>query len=146
LAVRQDLLVGLYGGVFTGTGFHSLTFDLFADGIDEIHRVFTTAAAAKTFFTNDAIDVGSLASGPLSGNTLTLQASFSLTVSSAGSGFYGGLLIGDPPAGEGGAGAPRFAQAMAAFGSHGAAAQSTPAWATALPSPILAMSRAHAYA
>ncbi|MEO8927789.1 MAG: hypothetical protein ABI306_11575, partial [Caulobacteraceae bacterium] len=121
LASRQDLVVGLYSGAFTGSGVTGVTFDLVADGIDVIHQTFTTAAAAKAFFTNNAIDVGSLVAGqPLGGNTLTLQATLSITSTSAGSAFYGGLIIGDPPRTAVATNAHHgLIQAMAALGAEG---------------------------
>jgi hypothetical protein len=101
LASRHDLIVGLYKGAAVGSGISSVAFDLYADGVDVIHKTGLTAAQAVTLFTNDAIDVGSLASGALSGNTLTLHAVLTVVSTGASSGFYGGLLIGDPPAADG---------------------------------------------
>jgi hypothetical protein len=116
LAKRRDLVIGLDNGTVAGSGFTSLTFDLFADGNDVIHQTFTSAAAAQSYFTDHAIDVGSLASGALSGNTLSLQATMSVTTGSAGSGFYGGLIIGDPPAAVATPDPHRFIQAMGSLG------------------------------
>ena len=117
LPKRHDLLIGLDNGTVAGSGFTSLTFDLFADGNDVIHKTFTSAAAARSYFSNHAIDVGSLASGALSGNALTLQATMSMTTASAGSGFYGGMIIGDPPAAPPAPDLHRFIQATAGFGA-----------------------------
>jgi hypothetical protein len=97
-----------------GTGFASMTFDLFADNVDVIHETFTSAAAAVAFFTDDAIDVGSLASGSLSGSNLTLQAVMSITTTKAGQGFSGNLIIGDPPGAAKPAG---LVQAISGFGA-----------------------------
>ncbi len=99
LAVRQDLMVGFYHPTATGAGFTSLAFDIYADGVDVLHEVFSTVAAATSFFTNRAIDLGSLASGALSGDTLTLSAVMSITSSSVGAGFSAGMIFADPPAG-----------------------------------------------
>ena len=97
LSVRHDLLVGLYNGTSTGSGFSSMSFDIYADGTDITHQTFTTLSAAKAYFTNHAIDLGSLSSGGLSGATLTLRAVMSVSENSAGSSFQGGLIFGDPP-------------------------------------------------
>ena len=121
LSLRRDLVVGFYKGTTVGAGFTSMTFDLYADGVDVIHQTFSTAAAAKTYFTNNAIDLGSLATGALSGNTLTLRATMSITTNVAGSGFYGGLIIGDPPAS---ASVRSFTQAMAGMGGQASAVAS----------------------
>ena len=120
-----------------GAGVTGVTFDLYADGNDVIHRTFTSAAAAKSFFTNNAIDVGSLASGTLSGNTLTLRAVISVTTTSAGSGFYGDLIIGDPPgsaAAQSAAPRQRFIAAMASLGATaGETLHPGDAWAVHAP-------------
>ena len=97
LAIRGDLILGLFDPTIEGTGFSSLTFTLTADGSIVENQTFTTVAAAEAFFTNDAIDLGSLASGPLSGNTLTLQATLAVSFTTAGQGVYFGLITGDPP-------------------------------------------------
>ena len=63
LATKGHLIVGLStDGV--GAGVTGVTFDLFEDGKDVIHKAFTTAAAATAYFTNDAIDLGALAGRP----------------------------------------------------------------------------------
>jgi hypothetical protein len=87
-----DLMVGLYNASVIGDGFTSLTFDISAQGHDLMHDVFTTAAAATAFFTDNAIDLGSLA-------TDLPNVSVSLTVVSdvAGGGFAGEMIFGDPP-------------------------------------------------
>jgi hypothetical protein len=117
LAVRKDLELGLFSGASFGTGFQSLTFTVVGDGATLLTKTFTSAAAAKAFFTNDAIDLGSLASGPLSGNTLSLSIQMSLTTTSAGQGFDAGFLIGDPPPASGGS-VSLMASAMANFGGN----------------------------
>jgi hypothetical protein len=137
LAVRGDLLVGFYNGTAVGSGVTNVTFDLYADGIQEVHQVFATAAQAATWFTNHAIDLGSLASGqPLGANSLTLQVVLSVTSTTAGGGFYGDLILGDPPKV---APTPRqFAEAIAGFASGGGSpmAQSGTVWSA--PAMLLA--------
>jgi hypothetical protein len=59
---------------------------------------FTSLSAAASYFTDGAIDLGSLASGPLSNNILSVEAMLTVTTTSANSGFYGNLIVGDPPA------------------------------------------------
>ena len=60
LGSGKDLVVGLYDGAFTGSGFTSITFDLVVNGVDVVHDVFTSVAAARTFFTDHAMDLGPL--------------------------------------------------------------------------------------
>jgi len=145
LTVRQDLVAGFYKGTVVGSGVTGLTFDLYADGVDVIHQAFTTATAAQTYFTNNAVDLGSLASGTLSGNTLTLKAVMSVTTTTtAGSGFYGGLIIGDPPARS----APpsptdQFVQAMAGLSSGSAGSAFVEIQHHALSPPILSYGRSN---
>ena len=68
------------------------------------------------------MDLGALPSG----NTLTLHAVLTVTSTSSGSGFYGDVILGDPPAAPHTAapqtaGTGKFVAAMAAFGGHGGA-------------------------
>lgn len=121
LGSRQDLEVGLYGGAGSGAGVTKIQFDLVADGIDVLSKTFSSAAAAQAFFTNDAIDLGSLASGAaLGADSLTLSATLSVTSSSARSGFYGGILLGETsPAPEATIRPVLLTQAMAQFSARG---------------------------
>ena len=79
--------------------------------------------------------LGSLASGALSGNTLTLQASFSLTTKAPGQGFFADVILGDPPTTAATSASPQqFAHAMAGLGADiGAAVFLTPAQLTMNP-------------
>ena len=135
LATPEDLVAGFYSGKATGAGFSGMTFDLYADGVDVVHETFSSAKAATTFFTNNAIDLGSLASGPLSGSTLNLRATMSITASAAGSGFSGSIIVGDPPTASG-ASAQGFVQAMAGM-IGGASAVASSASAAASPAKIM---------
>ena len=122
LASRQDLVVGFYNATALGSGFIGLTFTLSGDGQTLISKTFTTLAKAEAFFTDHARDLGSLATGALSSNTLTLQVSFTLTTANPGDGFYAQMIVGDPPAtAHANAGDRQFIQAMAglAGGSAG---------------------------
>ena len=97
LASRQDLVVGFYGGAVTGAGVTGVAVDLYADGLHVLHKTFTTAALAQTWFTNNAVDLGSLASGQkLGADDLTLRAVMTVTTDAGGSGFSGDIIVGDP--------------------------------------------------
>jgi len=64
------------------------------------------------------MDLGALGSGQLTGNSLSLQATMSITTAAGNSGFYGNLIIGDPPSAGAHLGAQhRFTQAMARLGA-----------------------------
>jgi hypothetical protein len=118
LASRRDLVVGFYGGSTLGSGVTGVTFDLYADGNDVLSKTFATASDAQSWFTDKAVDLGSLASGqPLGANTLTLRAVVTVTTDSAGSGFSGDIILGDPkPQAVSAPSAGQFIQATAAFG------------------------------
>jgi hypothetical protein len=143
LASRGNLTVGFYNGAAVGGSVTGVTFDLYADGVDVVHESFASGAAAQTYFTDNAVDLGSLATGPLSGNTLTLKELLTVTSTAAGSGFYGQALVGDaPPANAMSNGAHHnLIQAMAAFGAR-APAMSSPI-RQAGPSAHLMLSAPH---
>ncbi|MHB8528643.1 MAG: hypothetical protein ACYC8V_03915, partial [Caulobacteraceae bacterium] len=143
LASRQDLVAGFYNATAVGPGFVTLTFDLSADGNSVVHKTFTTVAAAQTFFTDHAKDLGALSTGALSGNILTLQASFSLTTATANSGFYAQLIIGDPPNASHAAPTHRFAEAMAGLGGKAGGSLLANAPARQLAQPRLLSSGSH---
>jgi hypothetical protein len=133
LSTRGELVVGLFDGKVVGTGVESVTFTLVADGDTVINQTFSSAAQALAYFSNDGIgSLGSLASGgTLGANTLTLKATLTVTTLGAGSGFYGGLIIGDPPASKPAltmpaASAGGFAQAMAGLGANSGAGHALP--------------------
>jgi hypothetical protein len=122
----QDLLIGFYSGTSAGAGFTSMTLDVKINGVDH-NKNFTTVAGANAFFNNSgkgsAVDYGQL-----SGSSLTLDISLSIT-ESAGGGYDFGMLIGDPPpssrpsasgAAWGGADAAAHLNMVAAMSSFGA--------------------------
>ena len=79
--------------VSAGSGFSNLNLTVVADGNTLINQNFNQAQAVAEF-TNDAIDLGSLSTGILTGNTLNLTITETLTTTSAGTNFYGGFLVG----------------------------------------------------
>jgi hypothetical protein len=94
----HDLLIGFYSGTALGNiasdPSFSMTLDVNVNGTDHT-STFTTVAGANAFFQNQAVDYGAL-----SGSTLQLHVSLSITESSAagaGGGYDFGMLIGDPP-------------------------------------------------
>jgi hypothetical protein len=99
LANKEDLAVGFYGGESLGAGVTQVTFNLYVNGSDVDSQTFSTAAAAKAYFTNNAINLGSLAGE----SSLSVEAQLAVTSTAAGSGFYGEVIIGDPPPSSAGA-------------------------------------------
>jgi hypothetical protein len=107
-----------------GTGVTKITFDLYVNGVDKDSQSWTgtgATAAATAYFTDNAVDLGSLASGSAlvgTSSTLTLKTVMTVTSTTANSGFYGAVIIGDPPAAKPKAKAPSvplFANAAAGF-------------------------------
>ncbi len=96
------LIAGLVGedtGVALGTGFTSLTFTATVNGtVVGGPHVFTTAAAAQTFFTNDALNLG----GFKAGANLVVALNLTLVTSVTGEGFGASILLGT----SGGSGPP----------------------------------------
>ena len=86
----HDLLIGFYNGSATGAGFSSMTLDVKVNGTDHITN-FANVTDGNNFFQNHAVDYGAL-----SGTSLQLDISLSITESAAG-GYDFGMLIGDPP-------------------------------------------------
>jgi hypothetical protein len=91
MASLHDLIIGFYSGTSARAGFTSMSLDVEINGTDHMTN-FASVAAANTFFQNHAVDYGAL-----SGTSLTLDISLSITESAAG-GYDFGMLIGDPPA------------------------------------------------
>jgi hypothetical protein len=89
----HDLIIGFYSGTAAGAGFiaNGMTLDVKINGVDH-NTTFLNVAAADAFFKNNAHDYGAL-----SGSSLQLDISLSITESAAG-GYDFGMLIGDPPA------------------------------------------------
>jgi hypothetical protein len=89
------LVMGLYGGTLEGSGVTSVSLTVTENGASVAALSFTndTAAQARAAFTNMGFDLGVL-SGT---GTVALSVQLSVTSDSAGSGFYGGLIVGDPP-------------------------------------------------
>jgi hypothetical protein len=89
------LIVGLFDGTLVGS-VSSVSLAVTVDGVAQTGISFTgdTAAQATLAFDDMAFDLG-----PLAGTgTLDVQLALSVTTDAAGSGFYGGFIIGDPPA------------------------------------------------
>jgi hypothetical protein len=98
LTSRQDLLVGLYGGTLVGAGVTGVMLTISANNSTLLTKSFASGAAALAYFTNDAVDLGSLNGTLFSNNVANITVSLAVTSLGAGSGFYGNILIGDPPA------------------------------------------------
>jgi hypothetical protein len=78
-----------------------VNLDISANGATVLDQSFATGAAAARYFTNNAVNLGSLADTLYSDNDgiANIDETLTFTTTSAGSGFYGNLLIGDPPSG-----------------------------------------------
>jgi hypothetical protein len=107
----HDLLIGFFSGTAAGTGFTSMSLDVKINGTDHISN-FATVTQANAFFNNNAVDYGAL-----SGTSLQLDISLSITESMGGYDF--GMLIGDPPSAGDAAAHHNMVAAMASFGAGG---------------------------
>jgi hypothetical protein len=89
------LVVGLYGGTLEGVGVTDVSLSVTENGAAVAALSFTddSPAMALAAFTNMGFNLG-LLSGT---GTVSLGFVLSVTSSSAGSGFYGGVIVGDPP-------------------------------------------------
>eukprot|EP01037_Dinobryon_pediforme_P007783 gene7783-7849_t len=97
LASRQHLLVGFYGGTAVGSGVTGVVLTIKANGSTLLSKSFASGAAAQTYFTNQAVDLGSLGAASYPTGIANLSISLAVTGSTVGSGFYTNMLIGDPP-------------------------------------------------
>jgi hypothetical protein len=113
----HDLIIGFYSGTSAGAGFTSMTLDVKINGVDSVHNpaTFTTVGHANSFFQNNAVDFDAL-----SGTSLQLDMSLSITESSAG-GYDFGMLIGDPPPAQQSNALALLGHAAASFGGGGGA-------------------------
>jgi len=67
-------VLGLFNGTAEGSGFTNMTFTVKANNVTTLlTQTFTSASDAVAYFTNHAIDLGSLSSGALNHNTLNLS-------------------------------------------------------------------------
>jgi|GEM_PF-6282123 len=92
---------GFYGGTLVGTGVTGVVLTVIANGQTLLSKSLASSALAKTYFTNDAVDLGSLAASLYGAGVANLSISLAVTSTSVGSGFYGNVLIGDPPKASG---------------------------------------------
>jgi hypothetical protein len=84
------LVLGLLDDQALATGFTSLAFTVTVAGVTDITETFTTLAAAQSYFSDDALDLGTFASK----NGLTVGVGFDLTTSAAGVGFGEDFVLG----------------------------------------------------
>ena len=79
-ALSGNLIAGLINDQSFGSGFDSLDFNVVENGTKIFDQNFTSLSAAQTFFTNDALDLGTLPIGP----NQVIDFNFSLTTSASG--------------------------------------------------------------
>ena len=136
-----DLIIGFFnGGALAAGASGPISFVLKAGSTVLISKTFTTAAEANAFFDDTSMNLGAIGSGPLSGTTLALTASLSVSVNAAGQGYFAQFIIGDPPASAHAASAIHFTHAMTALGAPLASAMVAEPDAPPF-TPLLAMGR-----
>ena len=84
------LILGLLDTQTSGSGFSSLVFTVTVGGVTKVSQSFSTVAAANTYFSNDAIDLGAVPTTP----ALQVVVKFDLTTSTAGSGYGEDFILG----------------------------------------------------
>jgi hypothetical protein len=97
LARLQHLMVGLLDPVFTGT-FQTFQFLVTENGATVLDMTFTDPRSAKAFFSDDTIDLGSLAGQT---GSIDLGFGFDFTAQHVGDSFSSELLFGNTTAGSG---------------------------------------------
>ena len=114
MATLGDLILGFYGGGSVGSGVTSVVLTVDGNGTQLYSKTFT-AQQALAFFTNNVLDLGSLASAPFGGGVATISVSLTVTTTTAGSSFHVNVLIGDPPSA---ASAPAVQAVGSPFGDY----------------------------
>lgn len=95
VANPKDLIVGFYNGTTIGSGATALSINISANGTTLFSKSLT-AATAKTFFTDDPLDLGSII-GLEANGLVNLKITLSETLANANSSFFSNFIIGDPP-------------------------------------------------
>ena len=83
--------MGLIGAQSFGSGFTSLNFNVVENGVTIVPtQTFTTLAAANSYFTNHALNLGAFTSGP----GQVLDFNFDVATNAPNSGFGAEFLLG----------------------------------------------------
>jgi hypothetical protein len=85
-----SLIAGFTGFTSEGSGFSTMTLTITVGGTQVVAQTFTTLAAADAYFSNDAINLGTVPNS----SSLTVVFSLSMTETTAGSGFGEQFLLG----------------------------------------------------
>ncbi|NNM87774.1 MAG: PEP-CTERM sorting domain-containing protein [Phycisphaerae bacterium] len=95
----QDLIVGLVGSTYTGSG--TLIFQIInvGTGTTLLDQGFGNLGAAATYFTDTPLDFGPLNS-QMGSNGLSLKFTLDMFASTAGASFSGNLIFGNSTAGS----------------------------------------------
>jgi hypothetical protein len=91
--MAQDLVLGLYGGQAIGSGVTGVSLDVKANGVDLLSGSFSSGSAAAAYFSDNPVDVGSLSGPTYASGSLNLSVTMQVTSDTAGSGFYGGIIV-----------------------------------------------------
>lgn len=83
----SEFLLDLHQATVFGRGVTGVTFDV-TDIATPIHKVFTDAASAAGYFTDDLLDLGSFDAVTGDSSTLFVQMSLAVTTDDASSGFF----------------------------------------------------------
>ena len=148
LPASGNLEIGFFDPTVLGSGFKSLTLTISGNNgsadVTLFTQTFTTVASAESFFGDHAISLGALSSLPRAGGEVQLFIHVDIQTDAAGEGFYGQVILGDPPSATGHA--SRFAQHMAGLAASAGGSPGAVATAAATREPMLAIARMAAFA
>jgi len=98
LASHDDLIVALANPLLVGS-VGRVDFTVTVDGVTIVDQSLSTSVAIVSYFTDHALDLGNIDALDQGGDSI-LRIGVSLTVAStvANAGFFGNILVGDPPA------------------------------------------------
>lgn len=94
----ENLLMGFFDALPEGNGFSTMTFSISVDFMLVEYQSWTNPNDAAVFFGDQFIDYGPMSSLDRDGDGLVhMSFQFSVTPQEAGDGFFGSILVGDPP-------------------------------------------------
>lgn len=99
LPAVDNLLMGFYDGNIELDGFTTMSFSISVDGVAVTDFAWNDPEDALTFFSDNFVDYGPISELDLNEDgLLEFSIAFSMVTAPIGNGFFGSILIGDPPA------------------------------------------------
>jgi hypothetical protein len=95
LSNSLHLTLGLLGSSFTGTDFSNMEFSIYNQSQQLFDKTFGSAAQAKSFFSNNVLDLGSLGSIASGGSGLNLTFNYNITAANNSASYFN-FIYGTP--------------------------------------------------